>query len=55
MIPDKTLPLVIVHVETHYQNFDLKLMADQRKFFFKPETERLIYERLRSSFLQRFN
>lgn len=35
--------------------FDLKLMADMRKFFFKPEIEKLVYEKLRSHFLSEFN
>ncbi|CDW73097.1 dna mismatch repair protein [Stylonychia lemnae] len=55
MIPEKTIPFVFVHIETHHTNYDLKLMADQRKFFFKPESEKLIYEKLRSFFLQKFN
>ena len=55
MIGDKNIPFALVHVETHYLNYDLKLLADIRKFFFKPEAEKQIYEKLRSQFLQRFN
>ncbi len=40
MIPDKTIPFVFIHFEMSEQMYDLKLFADQRKFFFKPELER---------------
>eukprot|EP00347_Sterkiella_histriomuscorum_P011976 403370378 len=55
MIPDKTLPFALINIETSILNYDLKLKADMRKFFFKPETEKQIYELLRASTLQRFN
>jgi hypothetical protein len=35
--------------------YDVKLMADIRKFFFKPEMEKLVYEKLRTYFLAEFN
>ena len=55
MIPDKTIPFVFMHFEMNEQMYDLKLMADMRKFFFKPELEKLIYEKMRSHFLSEFN
>lgn len=55
MIPDKTIPFVFIHFEMSEQMYDLKLFADQRKFFFKPELERQVYEKLRSHFLAEFN
>lgn len=55
MIPDKTIPFVFMHFEMNEQMYDLKLMADMRKFFFKPDTERQVYEKMRSHFLGEFN
>lgn len=55
MIPDKTIPFVFMHFEMSEQMYDVKLMADMRKFFFKPETEKLVYEKLRTYFLSEFN
>lgn len=55
MIPDKTIPFVFVHFEMAEHMYDLKLFADLRKFFFKPEVERQVYEKLRSYFLAEFN
>ena len=55
MIPDKTIPFVFIHFQMSDQIYDLKLQADLRKFFFKPELERLVYEKLRSHFLSEFN
>ena len=51
MIPERTIPFVFVHVEMSEQQYDLKLLADVRKFFFKPEVEKQIYEKMRSYFL----
>lgn len=55
MIPDKTIPFVFMHFEMSEQMYDVKLMADMRKFFFKPETEKMVYEKLRTYFLSEFN
>eukprot|EP00347_Sterkiella_histriomuscorum_P000590 403375263 len=55
MIAEKTIPFVFMSIETTHQNYDLKLQADIRKFFFKPEIEKNVYEKIRSLFLQRFN
>ena len=55
MIPDKTIPFVFMHFEMTEQMYDVKLMADIRKFFFKPEVEKHIYEKMRTYFLSEFN
>ncbi|CDW79235.1 dna mismatch repair protein [Stylonychia lemnae] len=55
MIADKTIPFVLMNIEMSHQSYDLKLQADIRKFFFKPEIEKVVYEKIRSLFLQRFN
>ena len=55
MIPEKTVPFVFIHFEMDHSQYDIKLQADLRKFFFKPEIEKQIYEKLRSYFLQEFN
>eukprot|EP00347_Sterkiella_histriomuscorum_P014588 403360310 len=55
MIDHKTIPFVLVHIESAPQNYDIKLQADQRKLFFKPEIEKQVYEKIRSLFFQRFN
>ena len=51
MIPDKTIPFVLMHIETSISNYDIKLLADVRKFFFKPDVEKIVYEKIRSLFL----
>jgi hypothetical protein len=55
MIPDRTIPFVFVHFEMSENMYDIKLQADMRKFFFKPELERQVYEKMRSYFLSEFN
>ena len=44
-----------MHVKAQPETFDLKLTADMRKFFFKPQLEDEIYEKLKSLLWSTFN
>ena len=55
MIAEESFPYLLMHVKAQPETFDLKLTADMRKFFFKPQLEDEIYEKLKSLLWSTFN
>jgi hypothetical protein len=54
-VADSAIPYFLLHIKAHPDTYDLKLSADLRKFFFKPNIENKIYEKLRSYLWSHFN
>lgn len=54
-IPPQTIPFVVIEIQAKDESFDIKLLGDQRKFYFKPQYEKMMYEKMRFFLWTYFN
>lgn len=54
-IPAQTIPFVIINFKLAEECFDIKLFGEIRKFYFKPQYEKRMYEGLRTYLWTLFN